>query len=121
MAKSRRFHDFDKQFAEMKRETMAIKLFGREYSFTARIPAWLPLELSRQEEGEEVSNFIMFKAAREIFGDATVKEWRKLPEFDTNMLTMVIQTVFQMINGTFEGEDEPAEISEDDMGAPAKK
>lgn len=121
MAKNRRFHDFDKQFSEMKRETMTIKMFGREYTFAAKIPAWLPLELSRQEEGEEVSNFIMFKAAREIFGEATVKEWRELPDFDTTMLTQVIQTVFQMINGTFDGDEEPAEVSEEDMGAPAKK
>lgn len=121
MAKQHKFHDFDKQFSEMKRETMTIKMFGREYSFIAKIPAWLPLELSRQEESEEVSNFIMFKAAREIFGEATVKEWRKLPDFDANMLATVIQTVFQMINGTFEGDEAPSEVSEDDMGKPAKK
>ena len=121
MAKNRRFHDFDKQFSEMKRETMTIKMFGREYSFIAKIPAWLPLELSRQEEGEEVSNFIMFKAAREIFGDEAVKSFQKIPDFDTNMLATVIQTVFQMINGTFEGEEESSEVSEDDMGEPAKK
>lgn len=119
MGKMVKFHDFDKQFSEMKHETMSIHMFGKDYSFEAKIPAWVPLELSRQEEGEEVSGLVMFKAARDIFGKETVAEWKKLPNFSMDMLSEVIKVVFQMINGTLE--DEPQEVSEDDVGADPKK
>lgn len=113
------YHDFDAQFAEMKREHVTFKFFGKEYSIPATIPAILPLELSRYEEGEGVPPSLMFKVIRLMFGDDVLAEWCEHREFTIDMLGEIIKVVFGKINGTEESDDEG--VTEDDVGEPVKK
>lgn len=108
---SRRFKDFDAQFAEMRKEEITIRVYGKEYSFPAAIPAYLPLEMAKYE-GEGIPAKILLGAARVIFGEEALKEWSSHADFDMDKLGLLMRTAFDMINGK-DGE-EPEPVTEDD-------
>lgn len=108
-----KFKDFDRQFAQMRRDTITLRLFGKDYVFPAVIPAFIPLEMARYEDESEVPPKVMLRAARVMFGDDVLAEWSGHAEFSVNMLGQVIKVAFEMINGTDEG-DEPEGVTEDD-------
>lgn len=108
----RRFRDFDAQFAEMRHETITIKVYGKEYEFPAVIPAYVPLEMAKYEGGQGAPNRVMLNAARVMFGDEALSEWSSHRDFDMQKLGLIIKQAFEMINGEDEYDNEPT--SEDD-------
>lgn len=119
-SKNAKYFDFDRQFSEMKRETITLHLFGKDYTIPASIPAVIPLELSRYDDDAGVPTKAMFKIVRALFGDQALGEWTAHPEFSANMLGEVVKTTFKLISGE-DPEPEPEEITEDDRGAAPKK
>ena len=112
---SKRYRDFDAQFAEMRQEKITIRLYGKEYEFPAVIPAFIPLEMAKYSGAEGVPNGVMLRAARVMFGDAALDEWSSHADFDVSKLTAVMKAAFEMVNG--EDEDEPEPVTEDDVSA----
>lgn len=113
--KGRMYHDFDAQFAEMNKETITFKFFGKEYTIPATIPAVLPLELSRYDDSEGVPPKLMFKVVRIMFGEDTLNEWCENRDFTIEKLGEIVRVVFLKING----EDDATEtegVTEDDGG-----
>lgn len=113
----RRYYDFDRQFAEMKRETYTMKVFGKEYTFPAVIPADIPLMMARYGDEKNIPVREILNAARRMFGTA-LDEWRQHPEFGVDNLGDLLRAAFEIINGTDEPETE--EITEDDAGGETK-
>ncbi len=111
-----RFYDFDRQFSEMKRETITLRVFGEDYTIPASVPAIIPLELSRYEAEDGVPTKVMFKIVRVLFGDATLDRWTVNPNFSADMLGEIIKTTFAMINGEDPTQTEPEEVTEDSAG-----
>lgn len=75
---SRRFMDFDEFFAEASGGSdLVIKLFDKEYTIPADVPASIILELYRMaENGEaEVSDAKQMQMAIGMLGEENVKEW----------------------------------------------
>lgn len=115
----KRFHDFDQHMAAVNKEHLTLHLFGKDYTIPATMPAIVPLELARFDDGEPVPPRAMVKIARVLFGDKTLDEWEMHRDFTVDLLGEVIKETFKLING--EEEDEPVAVSEDDMGGTPKK
>lgn len=117
----KRFHDFDQHMAAINKEHITLHIFGTDYMIPATMPAIVPLELSRYDDGDPVPPRAMMKIARVLFGEKTLNEWQMHQEFSVDMLGEVIKETFKLINGE-EEDDTPAAVSEDDMaGDSAKK
>lgn len=106
-----KFHDFDAQFSEMKKEKLYFQVFGKKYWIYKRIPAILPLEMARRENNEEIDTKTLISAAYTLFGEKNLKEWEKHQEFTVDMLGDMIKWAFEAINGVL---DKSQEISDDE-------
>lgn len=109
-----KYLDFDRQFSEMKRETITVRLFGEDVTIPAQIPAIIPIELARYEAKSNVPMPVLIRAANMLFGEK-ITEWAQRPDFTADMLGEIIVRVFGAINGTDEGDEEPEALTEDDM------
>mgnify|MGYP003571249869 CR=1 FL=1 len=108
-------------FAEMNRETIPFKIFGKTYEIYKEIPASLVLELARHEQDEDLGTAFLLKAGRAIFGDAMLDEICSNPSFSASQLGTLIRWAFQEINGNGENAGDGEEITEDDTGAQQAK
>lgn len=115
-----KFKNFDKQFSQMRRDTITLRIFDKDYVFPAVIPALIPLEMARYEGEDNVPASVMLRAARVMYGDEALSDWSHHASFDTEMLGEVIKTTFEMINGQDDG-DAPEGLTEDDVGTSPKK
>ena len=114
-----KFKDFDAMVSDMHEETVPFKAFGKLYNIRKAIPAALVLELARKEKDETLSNEFVFKAARQIFGDAVLSDLCNNPDCTFDKLTKMIQWAFTTINGP--EEEEPEEVTEDDVEGTKRK
>lgn len=112
--------NFDAMIAEMNHETVSFTMFGNIYEIEKRMPATIPLELSKYDDEDGVPSRVIFKAARNIFGDKILDELCSNPKFTTEVLNELVKWAFEAINGSGEP-DEPEAVTEDDMNAPERK
>ena len=117
MAKNVR--NFDAMISEMNHETIAFQIFGKTYEIEKRMPALIPLELARYDDDAAIPLRVLFRAARSIFGEDTLNELCKHPEFSADVLSKLIAWAFDAINGI--DADEPEAVTEDTVGAPERK
>lgn len=111
-----KYADFDAMMAEVRREEITLKVFGREYSFPAAIPAYIPLELSKYNAEDAVPHAVLLSAARVMFGEA-LDDWAQHPEFTLDELSLLLKTAFELIAPPIiEGA-----ITEDDVQGAKKK
>lgn len=118
MAKKAR--NFDAMIAEMNHETISFTMFGKTYEIEKRMPALIPLELSKYDDDESIPAKVIMKAARNIFGRAILDELCAHPQFTTEVLNSLVSWAFTAINGGDEP-DEPEAVTEDTVNAPEKK
>ena len=109
--------EFDKFLTEAKGDTIDVKIYDKVYTIKARIPAIVPLMMARAEtladqnsRNAEYTRMI-FKAADSIFGEANMTEIAS-NGMSVDELSLLIQKVFNMINGE-EEDDEEEELSDD--------
>lgn len=112
--------NFDAMIAEMNHETVSFTMFGKTYKILKRMPAVVPLELSLYDDEDGVPSRVIFKAARNIFGEKILNELCQHPQFTVDVLSELVKWAFEAINGTVE-DDEPVELTEDDAVAPAER
>lgn len=118
---AKHFRNFDKFIAELKHETASFAMFGKTYTFEKKMPAVIPLQLAKYGDEDDIPPRIIFQAARQIFGENTVKELEAHPAFSLDVLTELIRWAFDVINGKDESEEEPVAVTEDDTAAPERK
>lgn len=111
--------NFDAFISEMTRETVSFTMFGKTYEIEKRMPAVIPLELSKYDDEDGIPPKVLFRAANNIFGKDILGELCENPLFTVDVLAELVKWAFEAINGT--ADDEPAEITEDDAGAPERK
>lgn len=111
--------NFDAFISEMNRETVSFTIFGKTYEIEKRMPAVIPLELSKYDDDDGIPSKVLFKAANNIFGKKILDELCVNPLFTTDVLAELVKWAFEAINGG--GDSEPEEITEDDAGAPERK
>lgn len=114
-----KYRDFDAMFSEIKRETLTIKVFGKEYTFPATIPAAIPLELAKYDSDREIPGKTIIRFLTVMFSQPVLDEWTAHREMTVDMLGEILKTVMAMINGNDEPEIE--EVTEDDGGSAPKK
>jgi len=113
--KSGKFFDFDRQFSEMRHDTVTLHVFSKDYTIPARIPAIVPLEMSRLEDADGVPSKVMIKISRVMFGDTVLDEWAAHADFTIDRLFEITTATFKLINGE-DPDDEPEEVTEDSAG-----
>lgn len=113
--------NFDAMIAEMNHETVAFTMFGKTYEIEKRMPATIPLELARYEDEDNVPNSVIFRAAKNIFGDDTLRELCEHPQFTVDVLSELIKWAFDAINGGGDDPHELEEMTEDDFGAVSER
>ena len=113
------FKDFDAAFAEMHKEKVKFKAFGKEYWIRKEVPAFVVLEMARHENDETLSTKFLFRAGEAIFGKKTLDELCANEGFSSEMLASMIKWAFDVING--KEEEEPEEVTEDDTGVKHEK
>ena len=111
--------NFDAMIAEMNHETVSFTIFGKTYEIEKRMPATIPLELSLYDDEDGVPSRVIFKAARNIFGEKILNELCKHPQFSVEVLNELVKWAFEAINGS--EADEPDEVTEDDFGGAAER
>ena len=110
--------EFDKFLSEAKGDTIDVTIYDKVYKIKARIPAIVPLMMARAEELADQSSRnaeytrMIFKAADAIFGKDNMTEIAG-NGMSVDELSLLIQKVFNLINGTEEDEDEEEELADD--------
>lgn len=120
------YRDFDAMFPELSGNPSdegagkgCIKLFGKKYYFSLNPPAALVLEMVRHSTEKNMPWQSMVRLAYAIFGEDALNEMSMHPAFTTKILGAIIDYAVRAINGL--EESAPAEMTEDDFGAPKTK
>ena len=114
----RKVLEFDKFLSEAKGDTIDVTVYDKTYKIKSRIPAIVPLMMARAEELADQSfrnaeyTRMIFKAADAIFGKDNMTEIAG-KGMSVDELSLLIQKVFNLINGEEEDDDEEEELSDD--------
>ena len=107
--------DFDKFLQEKNKELLTIKIYGKEYSFPAEMPAIVPVLLARAAEEVDIAqeSKITVGALDMLLGKESVDELCNkgltVPEFRE-----LAKKIFGMINGTVSDDEEMQEMTDED-------
>ncbi|MBR3795961.1 MAG: hypothetical protein IKK34_08035 [Clostridia bacterium] len=111
--------DFDLFMSEKEKETITVKVYGKEYEVPAKMPAVVPLMMARAERLADQSSrnaaFVkmIFTAADALFGTKQMDDICARG-MDVEQLSMLIQKVFNVINGSEEDDGEATELTDED-------
>lgn len=111
--------DFDLFMSEKEKETITVKVYGKEYLVPAKMPAVVPLMMARAEKLADQSSrnaafvSMIFNAADALFGTRQMDDICS-KGMDVEQLSMLIQKVFNVINGAEEDDGEVTELSDED-------
>ena len=114
----RKVLEFDKFLSEAKGDTIDVTIYDKTYRIQSRIPAIVPLMMARAEElADQASRNaeytrMIFKAADAIFGRDNMTEIAG-KGMSVDELSLLIQKVFNLINGEEREENEEEELSDD--------
>lgn len=120
------YKDFDAMFPELASDAPdesagkgCIKVFGKKYYFSLNPPAALILSMVRHSSEKNMPWQSMVRLAYAIFGEDALNELSMHPKFSTKVLGEMISFAIRAVQGL--EESEPAEMTEDDFGAPQSK
>ncbi len=119
LGKKRRFRDFDDMLRETQYDTVTIRVYGKDYSIPARMPAIIPLLMARHEGDPIMTRKVSLFSAEKLFGDQTILEWTANPDFTLEHLDAILRETFVLIYGPPDAE--PEEQIEDDVEKAADK
>lgn len=112
--------DFDQFLKEKNSETLTIRVFGKDYSFPAQMPAIVPVMLGRAAEEVDAAQEtkITVGALDMLLGKENVDELCQkgmtVPEF-----RLLAKKIFGMINGAEPEDGEAQEMTDADSRKPA--
>lgn len=114
--------DFDKFLSEKNKETLDVTVFGKVYRVPMMIPAIVPVMMARSEENldQNESTKMVYRAADALFGADAVNEMCAKGMAGKDMAELV-QSVFNIINGKEEEDDEAQELSDEDSHVAAPR
>lgn len=114
--------DFDKFLSEKNKETLDVTVFGKVYRVPLMIPAIVPVMMARSEENldQNESTKMVYRAADALFGEDAVNEMCAKGMAGKDMAELV-QSVFNIINGKEEEDDEAQELSDEDSHVAAPR
>lgn len=114
--------DFDKFLSEKNKETLDVTVFGKVYRVPMMIPAIVPVMMARSEENldQNESTKMVYRAADALFGTDAVNEMCAKGMAGKDMAELV-QSVFNIINGKEEEDDEAQELSDEDSHVAAPR
>lgn len=114
--------DFDKFLSEKNKETLDVTVFGKVYRVPLMIPAIVPVMMARSEENldQNESTKMVYRAADALFGEDAVNEMCAKGMAGKDMAELV-QSVFNIINGKEEDDDEAQELSDEDSHVAAPR
>ena len=111
-----RFRDFDDMLSESRGDTITIRVFGKDYTCDASMPAYVPVMMARYADDPVMSRKITYDAADLLFGEEAVSEWLQHAEMTVEKMDTLIMQVFSMIYGGDPEDAEPQEVNEGDEG-----
>lgn len=111
--------DFDRFLAEKVKDTIEVVVYGRKLEIRNEIPAIVPIMMARANEEGGNANLSVFKAADIMFGKENVNALCEAG-MTASEFTELLQSVFQMINGKSDDDDEDEGVLDGDSGE-AKK
>ena len=114
MQRKNRFKSFDDMLAETTNETITIRVYGKDYTIPAQMPAIIPVMMARFEDDPEAMQRLTYLAGDHLFGHEAVTEWASHDGFTKEKLETIVSEVFKMIYGAPETET-PKERIEDDV------
>lgn len=114
--------DFDKFLSEKNKETLDVTVFGKVYRVPLMIPAIVPVMMARSEENldQNESTKMVYRAADALFGEDAVNEMCAKGMSGKDMAELV-QSVFNIINGKEDEDDEAQELSDEDSHVAAPR
>lgn len=102
--------NFDRFLKEKSNDFIEVTVLGKTLKIKSEIPAIVPIMMARAKETGESASTAVFVAADIMIGKENLDELCE-KGLSTEELTMLLQKLFAMINGTDE-EEEEMEVSE---------